>query len=153
MFILMNIQVGWFSGSPTHNLGNMFLSCSSIDSGWFCFSFTLKGAQRSSLKKSFLFAVVVQSFSYVWLFAIPWTAARQDSLSFIISQCLCKLMSIESVMPSNHHILCHPLILLPSTSQHQCLFQWISSSHQVAEVLELQLQYQSFQWIFRVDFL
>ena len=43
----------------------------------------------------------------------PWTAARQASLSFTISQNLCKLMSIESVMPSNHLILCHPL-LLPS---------------------------------------
>ena len=38
-------------------------------------------------------------------------------------------------------------------SQHQCLFQWVSSSHQVAKVLELQLQHQSFQWIFRADFL
>ena len=44
----------------------------------------------------------------------PWTAARQASLSFTISQSLFKLMSIESVMPSNHLILCHPLLLLPS---------------------------------------
>ena len=44
----------------------------------------------------------------------PWTAARQASLSFPISQSLLKLMSIESVMPSNHLILCHPLLLLPS---------------------------------------
>ena len=42
----------------------------------------------------------------------PWTAARQDSLSFTISQSLLKLMFIESVMPSNHLILCHPLLLL-----------------------------------------
>ena len=57
-------------------------------------------------------------------------------------------------MPSNHRILCHPLLLLPSNlSQPQGLFQWVSSSHQVAKVLELQLQHQSFQWIFRVDFL
>ena len=48
------------------------------------------------------------------LFATPWTAARQASLSFIISQSLLKLMSIESVMPSNLLILCHPLLLLPS---------------------------------------
>ena len=46
--------------------------------------------------------------------AIPWTAARQASLSFTISQSLLKLMSIETVMPSNHLILCHPLLLLPS---------------------------------------
>ena len=46
--------------------------------------------------------------------ATPWTAARQASLSFTISQNLFKLMSIKSVMPSNHLILCHPLLLLPS---------------------------------------
>ena len=72
----------------------------------------MKGAQRSSSKKSSLFAVV-QSLSCVRLFAIPWTAARQDSLPSTISQCLCKLMSIESVMPSNHLILCHPLSSCP----------------------------------------
>ena len=48
------------------------------------------------------------------LFATPWTAARQASLSITESQSLCKLMSIELVMPSNHLILCHPLLLLPS---------------------------------------
>ena len=64
-------------------------------------------------------------------------------------------MSIESVMLSKLLVLCRPLLLLPSVSlsQHQGLFQWLSSSHQVAKVLELQLQYQSFQWIFRVDLL
>ena len=56
----------------------------------------------------------VQSLSHVQLFATPWTAARQASLSITSSQTLPKLMSIESVMPSNHFILCHPLLLLPS---------------------------------------
>ena len=56
----------------------------------------------------------VQSLSPVWLFVTSWTAARQTSLSIIDSQGLLKLMSIESVMPSNHLILCHPLFLLPS---------------------------------------
>ena len=56
----------------------------------------------------------VQSFSCVRLFATPWTAARQASLSITNSQSLPKLMSIESVMPSNHLILCRPLLLLPS---------------------------------------
>ena len=55
----------------------------------------------------------VQLLSSVWLFAIPWTAARQASLSVTNSQSLLKLMSIESV-PSNHFILCHPLLLLCS---------------------------------------
>ena len=57
--------------------------------------------------------VVVQLLSYVWLFVIPWTAAHQTSLFFTISQTLSKLMSIQSVMPSNHLILCHTLLLLP----------------------------------------
>ena len=57
---------------------------------------------------------VVQSLSHVHLFATPWTAARQASLSFTSSQSPPKLMSSESVLPSNHFILCHPLLLLPS---------------------------------------
>ena len=56
----------------------------------------------------------VQSLSRIRLFATPWTAARQASLSFTNSWSLLKPMSIESVMPSNHLILCHPLLLLPS---------------------------------------
>ena len=56
----------------------------------------------------------VQSLSCVRLFATPWTAARQASLSVTNSRSLLKLMSIDSVMPSNHLILCHPLLLLPS---------------------------------------
>ena len=56
----------------------------------------------------------VQSLSGVWLFATPWTTARQASLSITNSQSLLKLMSIESVMPTNHLILCHLLLLLPS---------------------------------------
>ena len=56
----------------------------------------------------------VQSLSCVQLFATPWTAAHQASLSVTNSRSLPKLMSIESVMPSNHLILCHPLLLLPS---------------------------------------
>ena len=58
--------------------------------------------------------VVVQSLSHVQLFATWWTAARQTSQSFTISQSLFKLMSIESVMPSIHLVFCHPLLLLPS---------------------------------------
>ena len=55
--------------------------------------------------------VVVQSLSRVWLFVTPWTAASQASLSITNSWSLLKLMSIESVMPSNHLILCPPLLL------------------------------------------
>ena len=56
----------------------------------------------------------VQSLSRVRLFATPWTAARQASLSITNSPSLLKLTSIQSVMPSNHLILCCPLLLLPS---------------------------------------
>ena len=56
----------------------------------------------------------VLSLGPIWLFVTPWTAARQASLSITNSQSLLKLMSIESVMPSNHLILCRPLLLLPS---------------------------------------
>ena len=56
----------------------------------------------------------VQLLSHVRLFAVPWTAAHQASLSIIISQSMLKLMSINSMTPSNYLILCHPLLLLPS---------------------------------------
>ena len=56
----------------------------------------------------------VQSFSHVLHFVTPWIAARQASLSITNSRSLLKLMSMESVMPSSHLILCHPLLLLPS---------------------------------------
>ena len=58
--------------------------------------------------------VVIQWLNCVWLFVTPWTVAWQTSLSFAISKSLLKLMSTESVMPPNHLILCHPLLLLPS---------------------------------------
>jgi len=56
----------------------------------------------------------VQSLSHVWLFATPWTAARQASLSITNSRSLLKLMSIKLAIPSNHLILCHPFLLPPS---------------------------------------
>ena len=85
----------------------------------------------------------VQSLHHVRLFVPSWATARQTPLSSAISRSLLKFMSIESMMLSNHLILCQP----PSPfalnlSQHQGLFQWVSSSHQVAKVLEL--QHQSF---------
>ena len=147
----------------------------------------------------------VQSLSCLWLFATPWTAARQASLSITNSWSPPKPMSIEFVMPSNYLILCCPLLLLPSifpsirvfsfffvyfilffnfmilywfchisTCIHHRytrvphpepsslptphtnplgLFKWVSSLHQVAKVLEFQLQHQSFQWTPRTDLL
>ena len=64
------------------------------------------------LINSFIYSV--QSLSRVWLFVTPWTTAHQASLSITNSQSSPKSMSIELVMPSNHLILCHPLLLLPS---------------------------------------
>ena len=93
--------------------------------------------------------VAVQLLSCVRLFVTPWTAASQVSLSFTISQ------SCSNSCPLSWW--CHTAIssfVVPfNLFQHQVLFQWVSSSHQVAKVLELQLQHQSFQWIFRTDFL
>ena len=85
----------------------------------------------------------------------PWTTAHQTPLSFTVSRSLLKLMSIESMMPFNHLILCHPLLLWPSIFPSIRVF-WVNSLHQVAKVLELQLHRQSFQWIsglisFRMD--
>ena len=80
--------------------------------------FTNKGSYSQSYGFSscyvWIWVVAVQLLSGVWFLVIPWTAAHHASLSFTISQSLLKLTSIELVMPSNHLILCHPLLLLPS---------------------------------------
>ena len=94
----------------------------------------------------------VQSLTRVRLFATPWTAAHQASLSITNSQSLLKLILwvSDAIQPS------HPLSSPSPTfnlSQHQGLFKWVSSLHQVAKLLEFQVQHQSFQWIFRTDFL
>ena len=70
--------------------------------------------KRTPLSFALLDSQSVQSLSHIQLFATPWTAARQASLSIINSQSSPKLMSIESVIPSNHLILCCPFLLLPS---------------------------------------
>ena len=96
----------------------------------------------------------VQSPSRIWLFATPWSAAYQASLSITNSWSLLKLMSIALVMPSNYLILLSsPSPPTFNLSQHQGLFQWAGSLHPVVKVLEFQLQHQSFQWVFRTDFL
>ena len=76
--------------------------------------------------------VVVQLLSWVQLFVIPWTAARQASLSFTISWSLLKLMSIESVMPSNCLIHCCSLLLLPSIFPNTRAF--CSSVHEILQI-------------------
>ena len=84
----------------------------------------------------------------------PWTGACQASLSITSFRSLRKLMSIESVIPSNHLILCHPLLLPPSILPFIRVFSNESVlRHQVAKVLEFQFQHQSFKWIFKTEFL
>ena len=75
------------------------------------FNVTMNSYEKESKYK---FSASVQLLSRVWLFATPQTAAHQASLSITNFQSLLKLMSIKSVMPSNHLILCRPLLLLPS---------------------------------------
>ena len=95
--------------------------------------------------------VVVHSLSCVWLFATPWTAAHQAPLSFYLSE----FVQVHIHWVGDAIQPFHPL--LPSSppafnlSQHQGLFQWVGSLHQAAKGLELQLQHQSFQWIFGLD--
>ena len=85
--------------------------------------------------------IVVQLLSHVQLFATPWTTSHQASLPFTISQSLLKLMSIELVMPSNHLILCHLILLLP------LIFPSISvSSNEVAPYFRWP-KYWSFSFI------
>ena len=103
-----------------------------------------RGDIDAHIKK--LYISSVQSLSRVRLFTTPWITARQASLSVSNSRSLLRLMSIESVMPSSHLILCHPLLLLPPIPPSIRVF-----SNEVAKVLESQLQHQSFQWSPRTD--
>ena len=75
---------------------------------------TMGDLKASTYNKCSIHSFVVQSLSCVRLFATPWTAACQASLSFTIFRSLLKLMSIESVVPFNCPVLCRPLLLLPS---------------------------------------
>ena len=95
----------------------------------------------------------VQLFSHVQLFATPWIAAHQASLSITNSQSTQTHVHwvSDAIQPS--HPLSSPSLPAFSLSQHQGLFQWVSSSHQVAKVLEFHLQHQSFQWTPRTDLL
>ena len=83
---------------------------------YFILYFTAQIIPELAIRSSFGSAQFssVQLLSCVWLFATPWTAVCQASLSITNSQSLPKLTSIQSVMPSNHLVLCHPLLLLPS---------------------------------------
>ena len=118
------------------------------------FSFSILLIYLSNYTFSSQFSQSVQLHSRVRLFANPWITAHQASLSITNSRSSLRLTSIASVMPSSHLILCHPLLPpAPNPSQHQSLFQWVNASHEVAKVLEFQLQHQSFQRNPRADLL
>ena len=134
--LVMNIQ-GWFPLVLTGLISWLSKGLSRVFS-----STTVQKYQFFSIHLLYS----VQLLSCVWLFMTPQTAAGQASLSIANSLSLLKLMSIESVMPSNDLILQCPLLLLPSIFPRNKVFS--SESHQVDKVLELQLQHQSFQWIF-----
>ena len=91
---------------------DIFSICPRVASSWFMSAERLE--KLSDIFPPVPLLVGVQLVSRVWLFVTPWTAAGQASLSFSISRSFLKLMSIQSVMPSNHLILCHPLLLLLS---------------------------------------
>ena len=114
-------------------------------------------AKRHMKRYSTLLVVqfsLVKSLSCVRLFATPWTTACQASLSITNSWSLLKLMSIELVMPSNHLILCRPLLILPSIIPSIRVFSNESLLRiRWPKYLEFQLQRQPFQLIFRTDFL
>ena len=90
----------------------------------------------------FTYIVDVQLLNPVQLFATPWITAHQASLPFIIFWNLLKLMSIESVMPSNHLILCCPLLLLPSVFANESI--WVFSNE--SALLIRWLKYYSFSF-------
>ena len=111
------------------------------------------GKQGRRTLSSEVFRFSVQSLSCARLFATPWTAAGQASLSITNAQSSHKPMCVESMMPSNHLILCHPFSSCSQSFPATGSFPMSSSSHQVAKVLEFQLQHQSFQWTPKIDLL
>ena len=95
----------------------------------------------------------VQSFSRVRLFATPWITARRASVHHQLPEFTQTHVHWvgDAIQPS--HPLLSPSPPVPNPSQHQSLFPWVNSSHELAKVLEFQLQHQSFQWTPRADLL
>ena len=106
-------------GNTDFSIWDILLVLLKVEKKISCLSYIFYGDQFSS----------VQSLSHVRLFATPWIAARQASLSITNSQSLLKLMSIESVMPSSHLILCRPLLLLSPTPPSIRVFSNVSTFH------------------------
>ena len=95
--------------------------------------------------------VVIQLLNYVQLFETPWTAAH-PTLHYLLEFAQTHVHWVGDAIQLSHRLssISPPAFIL---SQHQSLFQWVSSLHQLTKILELQLQHQSSQWIFTTDFL
>ena len=118
----------------------------------FCTSFTFPVSPLVRREAVFTTSSV-QSLSRVWHFATPSTSACQASLSITNSRSPPKPMPIESVTPSNHLILCRPLLLLPSIFPSIRVFPMSQLFSSGGQVLEFHLQHQSLQWTPRTDLL
>ena len=119
ILLLMILQLYHLSPplpTPVSNSSCLFTRCQPLYASCWTILLYFSGYCTVRLKRflCLFFMYSVHLLSCVWLFETPRTAARQASLSITNSQSLLKLMSIESVMPSNHLILCRPLLLLPS---------------------------------------
>ena len=123
---------------------------------WKLFTYTINFNEKMMLELKIWFSSV-QSLSRVWLFVTPWTAGLPCRMpAFPVHYQFLEVTQThvhwvgDAIQPS--HPLSSPSPVF-NLSQHQGLFKWVSSLHQVAKVVEFQLQHQSFQWIFRTDFL
>ena len=145
----VSIEGGPSDEDVTPKAGNRIYS--SIYQFPYVFVHSLTHTFIPSLNKHLLRAFFVQSPSPVWLYATPWAAACLPSLSLTVSQSFPKFMSIALEMPSSHLILSCSLLLYPQSFPESGAFpmsQLFASGDQNTE-----LQLQSFQWVFRVDFL
>ena len=120
IYFVMNLKASERESKWTEDVCNFHRDCLEERHGSYHGLVALQHIfSQASLKVIYHFLNLLQfskfhSLSHVWLFSTPWTAARQVSLSITNSRSLHKLMSIEAVMPSNHLILCRPLLLSPS---------------------------------------
>ena len=146
------IMINW--RLETFDMQTCLTSLEYISDQWFVRSLGM-GKVREGGRKNLVLSkhrsrknVAAQLLSHVQFFVTLWTAAHQASLVF--AQIHVHWVS-DAIQPS--HPLPSPSPPVINLSQHQGLFHWVGFSHQVAKVLKSQLQHQSFQWIFRTDFL
>ena len=134
------LQYHWlYSSSCT------FQPCDSSTQRYWRFFISKSSSPISHIVPNSIPSGSVQLLSHVWLFRTPGSTAPQASLSITTSQSLFKLMSIEPVIPSNNLVLCHPLLHPPSIFPGIRVFPMSQLFTSGGQVLEFQLQHQSFQ--------